>query len=99
MNLISFHSRSLNNKENFWREQAKNIDWFKFPKNILDYSNPPFSNWYLDGVTNLCFNAVDRHLVKRAKQLALIYVSTETNKRKIREKKAPAARCVKMREL
>ncbi|OUT98774.1 MAG: propionate--CoA ligase [Betaproteobacteria bacterium TMED41] len=82
MNLISFHSRSLNNKENFWREQAKNIDWFKFPNNILDYSNPPFSNWYLDGVTNLCFNAVDRHLVKRAKQLALIYVSTETNKRK-----------------
>ena len=82
MNLISFHSRSINNKENFWREQAKNIDWFKFPNNILDYSNPPFSNWYLDGVTNLCFNAVDRHLVKRAKQLALIYVSTETNKRK-----------------
>lgn len=82
MDLTSFHKTSINNKENFWGEQANNISWFNFPKKILDYSNPPFANWYSDGTTNLCFNAIDRHLAQRAEQPALIYVSTEINKNK-----------------
>ncbi len=82
MDLSSFHKNSITNKEKFWEEQAKNISWFDFPKKILDYSNPPFVNWYEDGTTNLCLNAIDRHLAHRANQAALIYVSTEVNKSK-----------------
>jgi propionyl-CoA synthetase len=35
------------------------------------------------GETNLCHNAVDRHLTDRADQAALIFVSTETDQEKI----------------
>ncbi|MFM9881006.1 MAG: propionate--CoA ligase [Burkholderiaceae bacterium] len=77
-----FHRESLQNPNAFWAEQAKLIDWQTFPglggQPICDYSNPPFAQWFKGGTTNLCHNAVDRHLPGRAHQAALIYVSSET---------------------
>ena len=77
-NYASFYQRSLNERDAFWAEQAGLIDWQVKPTQICDYSKPPFANWYAGGQTNLCHNAVDRHLKDRADQAALIYVSTET---------------------
>src|SRR3712207_6573826 len=57
------------------------IDWKKDWDKVLDYSNPPFARWYVGGETNLCHNAVDRHLKERADQDALVYISTETEAR------------------
>ncbi|MBK9238352.1 MAG: propionate--CoA ligase [Rhodoferax sp.] len=74
-----FHRRSITERDAFWAEQAKLIDWKDQPKQICDYSTPPFARWYVGGTTNLCYNAVDRHLKDRAEQAALIFVSTETN--------------------
>ncbi|MEN9780967.1 MAG: hypothetical protein RL014_2115 [Pseudomonadota bacterium] len=78
-----FHRRSLADRDAFWAEQAKLIDWQQPPRQICDWSNPPFAHWFADGTTNLCHNAVDRHLKDRADQRALIYVSTETNQEKV----------------
>ncbi len=77
-----FHARSLREPEAFWAEQAQLIDWQTPPQQICDYSNPPFARWYVGGKTNLCHNAVDRHLKDRPNQPALVYVSTETNTEK-----------------
>ncbi len=77
--LRQFHSRSIEQPEAFWAEQAKLIDWKQPYDKVLDYSNPPFRNWFVNGTTNLCHNAVDRHLATRADQNALIHISTETN--------------------
>jgi propionyl-CoA synthetase len=49
---------------------------------VLHYSRPPFSRWFVGGETNLCHNAVDRHVGARGSQKALIYLSTETNEEK-----------------
>jgi propionyl-CoA synthetase len=73
-----FHRRSIENPEEFWREEARRIHWETPFQTVLDRSNPPFARWFVGGRTNLCHNAVDRHLVERAQQNALIYVSTET---------------------
>ncbi|MES2876985.1 MAG: propionate--CoA ligase, partial [Pseudomonadota bacterium] len=59
------------------------VDWKTPPQQICDYSNPPFAKWFVGGTTNLCHNAVDRHLKDRAEQAALIFVSTETNEEKV----------------
>ncbi len=75
----AFHERSIKDPEGFWAEQAKLIDWHKPFDQVLDYSKPPFAKWYVGGKTNLCYNAVDRHLKDRADQQALISVSTETD--------------------
>ena len=73
-----FYRRSIEQPEVFLAEQAKLIDWKIQPQQICDYSKPPFVRWFAGGSTNLCHNAVDRHLLDRADQAALIYVSTET---------------------
>ena len=78
-----FHARSLADPAAFWAEQAKLIDWKTPPQTILDYSNPPFAKWFVGGTTNLCHNAVDRHLKDRSAQRALIYVSTETGEERV----------------
>jgi propionyl-CoA synthetase len=78
-----FHSRSLNERDAFWSEQAQLVDWHTPPQQICDYSNPPFAKWFVGGTMNLCHNAVDRHLKDRADQAALIFVSTETNEEKV----------------
>jgi propionyl-CoA synthetase len=73
-----FHRRSLEHREAFWEEQAALVDWHKPFEKVLDYSRPPFARWFAGGATNLCHNAVDRHLETRANQNALVFVSTET---------------------
>ncbi len=74
-----FHRRSIEDRDTFWAEQARLIDWKDQPRQICDYSRPPFAKWFVGGTTNLCHNAVDRHLKDRANQNALIWVSTETD--------------------
>jgi propionyl-CoA synthetase len=77
-----FHRRSIEQPEAFWDEQARAIYWHKPYRKVLDYSKPPFTRWFVGGETNLCYNAVDRHLAERGDQRALIYVSTETGEEK-----------------
>jgi len=82
MSYETMHRESIEQPEKFWAEQARAIYWHKQPEQILDYSKPPFRRWFVGGETNLCYNAIDRHLSERAEQAALIAISTETNTRK-----------------
>ncbi len=78
-----FHKRSIEQRDEFWTEQAALIDWKDSPKQVCDYSRPPFAKWFVGGTTNLCHNAVDRHAAKRPNDRALVYVSTETDEEKV----------------
>ena len=77
-----FHARSINDRDAFWADQARLIDWHAPFGQTLDYSRPPFARWFVGGRTNLCHNAIDRHLAARGDQPALIYVSTEVDAEK-----------------
>ncbi|MGH8673109.1 MAG: propionate--CoA ligase [Burkholderiales bacterium] len=77
-----FHRRSIEDREGFWAEQAQLVHWHKPFDQVLDYSRPPFSKWYVGGQTNLCHNALDRHLAERADQKALVWISTEVDQQK-----------------
>lgn len=78
-----FHQKSIDKPDEFWAEQAKLIHWESDFDQVLDYSRPPFAKWFRNGKTNLCFNAIDRHLDDRSRQNAIVYVSTETNKEQV----------------
>ena len=78
MQYTEFHRRSIEQPKVFWAEQAAAIDWKTPPQTILDDSDPPFRKWFVGGTTNLCHNAVDRHLEARGDQLALVGWSSET---------------------
>ncbi len=60
----------------FWAEQAKRLDWITAPTVIKDVSfdRDDFRiRWFADGVLNVCFNCVDRHLPARADQTAILW--------------------------
>src|SRR6476469_9122091 len=77
-NYAEFHRRSIEDRDAFWRDEAALIDWQTPFEAVVDLSKPPFARWFIGGRTNLCHNAVDRHLARRADQPALIFISTET---------------------
>jgi propionyl-CoA synthetase len=94
-----FHKRSIAQREAFWSEQAALVDWHRPFDKVLDYSRPPFARWFVGGETNLCHNAIDRHLAARGGQKALVYISTETGQQAsytFRELHAEVNRCAAM---
>ncbi|HEY1224481.1 MAG TPA: acetate--CoA ligase [Brevundimonas sp.] len=60
----------------FWAEQAKRLDWITPPTVIKDVSfrKEDFRiRWFADGVLNVAFNCIDRHLPRRAGQTAILF--------------------------
>ena len=77
-----FHRRSIADREGFWDEQARRVHGQKHFSKVIDYSRPPFAKWFVGGQTNLCYNAIDRHLEARGDQKALVWISTEVDAQK-----------------
>lgn len=69
------YARSLRDPKHFWSEQAeKFITWFKRWDEVVggDF-NQQNVRWFRNGKLNACYNALDRHLEKKAKQIAIIW--------------------------
>lgn len=51
------------NPEQFWADLAtQQLHWFQPWDQVLDWSNPPFAQWFVNGKINLSYNCLDRHL-------------------------------------
>jgi propionyl-CoA synthetase len=83
MTYADFHRRSIEDPEGFWSEQAQLIDWHKPYTQVMRADRVPFVDWFVGGQTNLCHNAVDRHVQDRPDQNALIWVSTEVEQERV----------------
>ena len=60
--------------EGFWGELAQEtITWKKPFTQVLDESRAPFYKWFADGVLNISYNSIDRHLADKANKTAIIY--------------------------
>ena len=75
-----YHRRSVEQPQEFWAEKAALIDWHRPFDQVLDAGRKPFAAWFAGGRTNLCHNAVDRHLAQRGAQPALVWESTEVER-------------------
>jgi acetyl-CoA synthetase len=72
------YRESLDAPDSFWANEARRIDWVKFPTRIANWSFDPVDiKWFEDGILNLCHNCVDRHLESRADQVALLFEGDE----------------------
>ncbi|ELG5187448.1 propionyl-CoA synthetase [Vibrio vulnificus] len=70
--------------ESFWQAQAKNIDWFEFPKTILANDAIGIERWYPDGLLNTSWLALDYHCEQgRGDKAALIYDSPVTETKQV----------------
>ncbi|MGB7406806.1 MAG: acetate--CoA ligase [Pacificimonas sp.] len=71
----ALYTRSLAESEEFWREQARRIEWIKPPTVAGNWSFAPKVDikWYEDGELNACWNAVDRHALATPDKTAIIF--------------------------
>ena len=75
---------SMSDREGFWLDVAKSIDWVKPPSRAFDESLGVYGRWFPDAVCNTCYNALDRHVAGgRANQPAMIYDSPVTGTKAI----------------
>ena len=69
------YKESLDNSEEFWSKQAKEyLEWVSpwQQTSEIDLSKGEVS-WFIDGKINASQNCIDRHLDKRANQVAIIW--------------------------
>ena len=74
------YRRSVEDPEGFWRDEAKRIDWIKPFSKVKETSfhEADFGiKWFADGSLNISANALDRHLVTRGDQVAIIWEPDE----------------------
>ncbi|AXO79509.1 propionyl-CoA synthetase [Olleya aquimaris] len=75
-----FYRKSIDQPEQFWLEQANNLEWFKVPKSILSKDKYVYHQWFKDGELNLSYLCVDKHIKEGfGDQNAIIYDSPVTN--------------------
>jgi len=68
----------------FWAEAARAIEWMEPPTRIFDPEAGVYGRWFVDGVCNTCWNAVDRHVMQgRGEQAAIIYDSPLAQEQRI----------------
>lgn len=72
--------KSIEDREGFWTEQAKEIDWFEFPKTILSDDENGYNQWFVDGKLNMSYLCIDKHIEDGfGDQVAVIYDSPVTD--------------------
>ena len=79
------YARSLKDPDGFWAEQAKRLDWYSAPTKIKNTSFDPHNvsiKWFEDGVLNVAYNCIDRHLEKRGDQVAIIWEGDDPSESK-----------------
>ena len=61
--------------DQFWAVQAKRLNWIKFPTKIqnVDFADMARIRWYEDGMLNVSYNCIDRHLPHHANRTAIIW--------------------------
>src|SRR6478672_10847807 len=70
------YTRWQRDTEGFWGEAAQEIDWIEPAKRVFDSDAGIYGRWFVGGVCNTCWNAVDRHVMQgRGEQPAIIYDS------------------------
>ncbi len=73
------YARSRRDPAAFWAAAAEDLYWDRRWDKVFDDSRPPFYRWFVGGMLNTCYNAVDLHVDRgRGKQRALIYDSPVT---------------------
>ncbi|MDV6225842.1 acetate--CoA ligase [Nitratireductor aquimarinus] len=72
---LEWYENSIKDPEKFWEKHGKRIDWFTPYTKVKNtsFEGDVSIKWFEDGVTNVSYNCIDRHLEKRGDQTAIIW--------------------------
>ena len=72
---------AIKDPEKFWKDKMDLISWFKYPEKIRE-GDPPFEKWFVNGYTNISYNAVDRHMNK-SENVAFYWINEKLETRSV----------------
>ena len=74
-------ARAAADPDGFWAEHCRRLEWIKAPTRILagDFTGDARITWFEDGTLNAAANCLDRHLARRADQVAIIWEGDDPN--------------------
>ncbi|MBV8577502.1 MAG: AMP-binding protein, partial [Acetobacteraceae bacterium] len=77
----AMYERSQRDPDGFWAEQAKRLEWIKFPTRIKNtsFTGNVDIKWYEDGTLNASASCLDKHLSTRGDQVAIIWEGDDPN--------------------
>ncbi len=72
---LKWYKESVTNPDEFWGRHGKRIDWFTPYTKVKNtsFTGKVAIKWFEDGLTNVSYNCIDRHLKKRGDQVAIIW--------------------------
>ncbi|MIL09724.1 acetate--CoA ligase, partial [Salmonella enterica subsp. enterica] len=72
---LKWYDESIKNPDKFWGKHGKRIDWYKPYTKVKNasFKGKVSIKWFEDGLTNVSYNCIDRHLKKRGDQVAIIW--------------------------
>jgi acetyl-CoA synthetase len=76
----AMYAASLENPAAFWAEHGQRIDWIKPFTKVKNTTFEPGEvsiKWFEDGTLNVSANCIDRHIVSRGDQTAIIWEPDE----------------------
>ncbi|MGV0980270.1 AMP-binding protein [Empedobacter falsenii] len=79
MDYKTLYSKSIEEPELFWKEEAQKLAWSTYPEEILKQNENGYYSWFVDGKINMSRLALEENIkAGRGEQLALIYDSPVT---------------------
>jgi acetyl-CoA synthetase len=73
--------RARDDPDVFWAQAADQLPWFRRWDRVFEWNFPTF-RWFIGGQTNLCYNAIDRHVTAgRGSHPALIGLNERGERR------------------
>ncbi len=80
--------------DGYWANLAReNIVWHKPFTKGLNESNAPFFKWFEDGVLNVSYNCLDKHLATQAEKTAIIFEADDGKVTKVNYRELHARVC------
>ncbi|MDP9890582.1 acetate--CoA ligase [Pseudarthrobacter enclensis] len=72
------HAEAEKDRPGFWARQARELlSWDRDFTQALDWTDPPFAKWFVDGQINAAYNALDRHVENGLGDRVAIYFEGE----------------------
>ena len=74
------YQESVDNPEAFWKKEAESFVWFSPFDDVCQWNfRDPDVKWFLNGKTNITYNCLDRHLIDKADQTAILWEPNESD--------------------
>ncbi len=92
--LAALRQAAAQDHEGFWAELARHeISWHKPFQSVLDSSRAPHYQWFADGLLNVSYNCLDRHLEDRGDKTAIVFEGEQGDVRRLSYRELHAEVC------